>query len=70
MFVPPDSKAREEDGERDYSAEPCPLDKANICSKLTFWWVAPLLRRGSTRRLNEKDLYGISSDDEVQAVRL
>uniref|UniRef100_A0A8D1Z1N6 ABC transmembrane type-1 domain-containing protein n=1 Tax=Sus scrofa TaxID=9823 RepID=A0A8D1Z1N6_PIG len=40
-----------------------PLGDANICSRLLFWWLTPLLRVGYKRRLEEDDMYSVLPED-------
>ncbi|XP_020937746.1 multidrug resistance-associated protein 4-like isoform X2 [Sus scrofa] len=40
-----------------------PLGDANICSRLLFCWLTPLLRVGYKRRLEEDDMYSVLPED-------
>uniref|UniRef100_A0A8D1HDG4 ABC transmembrane type-1 domain-containing protein n=1 Tax=Sus scrofa TaxID=9823 RepID=A0A8D1HDG4_PIG len=40
-----------------------PLGDANICSRLLFCWLNPLLRVGYKRRLEEDDMYSVLPED-------
>ncbi|XP_047611778.1 ATP-binding cassette sub-family C member 4-like [Phacochoerus africanus] len=40
-----------------------PLGDANMCSRLLFWWLTPLLRVGYKRRLEEDDMYSVLPED-------
>lgn len=50
----------------DFTAKvPCknPYIKANVFSKLLFWWVIPLLRKGKHKDMELEDLYDPLVDD-------
>ncbi|XP_023819406.1 multidrug resistance-associated protein 4-like [Oryzias latipes] len=40
-----------------------PAATANIFSKLFFWWLNPLFRIGSKRRLDEDDIFEVLPED-------
>uniref|UniRef100_A0A8C2LHR1 ATP-binding cassette, sub-family C member 4 n=2 Tax=Cricetulus griseus TaxID=10029 RepID=A0A8C2LHR1_CRIGR len=43
--------------------KPNPLQDANLCSRLFFWWLNPLFKTGHTRRLEEDDMYSVLPED-------
>ncbi|XP_043334061.1 ATP-binding cassette sub-family C member 4-like isoform X4 [Cervus canadensis] len=46
--------------------KPNPLQKANLCSRLFFWWLNPLFKIGHKRKLEEDDLYSVLPEDRSQ----
>ncbi|XP_053420105.1 ATP-binding cassette sub-family C member 4-like isoform X7 [Nycticebus coucang] len=44
-------------------AKPNPLQNANFCSRLFFWWLNPLFKIGYKRRLEEDDMYSVLPED-------
>lgn len=38
-------------------AKPCPREKANLLSYMTFWWTLPILFKGAKKSLELDDLY-------------
>ena len=42
-----------------------PEESANIFSRLTFWWIDPLLLLGYQRVLEDADLYNLSKNDSA-----
>ncbi|XP_027446287.1 multidrug resistance-associated protein 4 isoform X3 [Zalophus californianus] len=43
--------------------KPNPLQNANLCSRVFFWWLNPLFRIGHKRRLEEDDMYSVLPED-------
>ncbi|XP_052777823.1 ATP-binding cassette sub-family C member 4-like [Mya arenaria] len=43
---------------------PNPILKANPISKLFFWWLNPLFRKGYARQLEVDDLYNVVAEDQ------
>nr|AAQ10411.1 ATP-binding cassette protein C4 [Rattus norvegicus] len=43
--------------------EPNPLQDANLCSRLFFWWLNPLFKAGHKRRLEEDDMFSVLPED-------
>ncbi|KAI5269184.1 Multidrug Resistance-Associated Protein 4 [Manis pentadactyla] len=43
--------------------KPNPLQHANLCSRVFFWWLNPLFKIGRTRRLEEDDMYSVLPED-------
>ncbi|XP_055398764.1 ATP-binding cassette sub-family C member 4-like [Bubalus kerabau] len=48
--------------------KPNPLQDANLCSRLVFWWINPLFKIGHKRRLEEDDMYSVLPEDRSQHV--
>ncbi|XP_060989324.1 ATP-binding cassette sub-family C member 4-like [Dama dama] len=46
--------------------KPNPLQDANFCSRLFFWWLNPLFKIGHKRRLEEDDMYSVLLEDRSQ----
>uniref|UniRef100_A0A8B9Y3L4 Multidrug resistance-associated protein 4 n=1 Tax=Bos mutus grunniens TaxID=30521 RepID=A0A8B9Y3L4_BOSMU len=46
--------------------KPNPLQDANLCSRLVFWWINPLFKIGHKRRLEEDDMYSVLPEDRSQ----
>ncbi|XP_066267905.1 ATP-binding cassette sub-family C member 4-like isoform X4 [Branchiostoma lanceolatum] len=46
--------------------KPNPIEKANVFSKLFFWWLNPLFYTGYKRRLDERDMYNVQYEDSSQ----
>ncbi|KAM9674301.1 ATP-binding cassette sub-family C member 4-like [Dama dama] len=46
--------------------KPNPLQNANLCSRLFFWWLNPLFKIGHERRLKENDMYSVLPEDRSQ----
>ncbi|XP_060989196.1 ATP-binding cassette sub-family C member 4-like [Dama dama] len=46
--------------------KPNPLQKANLCSRLFFWWLNPLFKIGHKRKLEEDDIYSVLPEDRSQ----
>nr|CAI9712211.1 unnamed protein product [Rangifer tarandus platyrhynchus] len=46
--------------------KPNPLQDANFCSRLFFWWLNPLFKIGHKRRLEEDDMYAVLPEDHSQ----
>uniref|UniRef100_A0A4W2DD05 Uncharacterized protein n=1 Tax=Bos indicus x Bos taurus TaxID=30522 RepID=A0A4W2DD05_BOBOX len=46
--------------------KPNPLQKANLCSRLFFWWLNPLFKIGHKWRLEEDDMYSVLPEDRSQ----
>ncbi|XP_043748473.1 ATP-binding cassette sub-family C member 4-like [Cervus elaphus] len=46
--------------------KPNPLQHANLCSRLVFWWLNPLFKIGHKRRLEEDDMYSVLPEDRSQ----
>ncbi|XP_019646601.1 PREDICTED: multidrug resistance-associated protein 4-like isoform X1 [Branchiostoma belcheri] len=46
--------------------KPNPIEKANVFSKLFFWWLNPLFYTGYKRRLEERDMYNVKYEDSSQ----
>ncbi|XP_005374166.1 PREDICTED: multidrug resistance-associated protein 4 isoform X2 [Chinchilla lanigera] len=44
-------------------AKPNPLQDANLCSRVFFWWLNPLFKTGHKRRLEEDDMYSVLPQD-------
>nr|KAF6427059.1 ATP binding cassette subfamily C member 4 [Rousettus aegyptiacus] len=43
--------------------KPNPLQSANLCSRVFFWWLNPLFKVGHKRRLEEDDMYSVLPED-------
>ncbi|XP_019299622.2 ATP-binding cassette sub-family C member 4 isoform X3 [Panthera pardus] len=43
--------------------KPNPLQDANLCSRVFFWWLNPLFKIGHKRRLEEDDMYSVLPED-------
>ncbi|XP_017288290.1 multidrug resistance-associated protein 4 [Kryptolebias marmoratus] len=43
-----------------------PAATANLVSKIFFWWLNPLFRIGSKRRLEEDDMYEVLTEDKSE----
>ncbi|XP_045152303.1 ATP-binding cassette sub-family C member 4 isoform X2 [Echinops telfairi] len=43
--------------------KPNPLQDANLCSRVFFWWLNPLFKIGHKRRLEEDDMYSLLPED-------
>ncbi|XP_066090519.1 ATP-binding cassette sub-family C member 4 [Saccopteryx bilineata] len=43
--------------------KPNPLQGANLCSRVFFWWLNPLFKIGQKRRLEEDDMYSVLPED-------
>ncbi|KAM6180104.1 ATP-binding cassette sub-family C member 4 isoform 2-T2 [Erethizon dorsatum] len=43
--------------------KPNPLQDANFCSRVFFWWLNPLFKIGHKRRLEEDDMYSVLPQD-------
>ncbi|XP_054442451.1 ATP-binding cassette sub-family C member 4 isoform X2 [Pteronotus mesoamericanus] len=43
--------------------KPNPLQGANLCSRVFFWWLNPLFKIGHKRRLEEDDMYSVLPED-------
>ncbi|XP_007472006.1 PREDICTED: multidrug resistance-associated protein 4-like isoform X1 [Lipotes vexillifer] len=43
--------------------KPNPLQDANLCSRVLFWWLNPLFQIGHKRRLEEDDMYPVLPED-------
>nr|XP_020038730.1 multidrug resistance-associated protein 4 isoform X4 [Castor canadensis] len=43
--------------------KPNPLQDANLCSRVFFWWLNPLFKIGHKRRLEEDDMYSVLPQD-------
>ncbi|XP_060250586.1 ATP-binding cassette sub-family C member 4-like isoform X9 [Ovis aries] len=50
----------------DPKVKPNPLQKANVCSCLFFWWLNPLFKIGHKRKLEEDDMYSVLPEDRSQ----
>ncbi|XP_052506052.1 ATP-binding cassette sub-family C member 4-like [Budorcas taxicolor] len=50
----------------DPKVKPNPLQKANLCSRLFFWWLNPLFKIGHKRKLEEDDMYPVLPEDRSQ----
>ncbi|XP_006832064.1 PREDICTED: multidrug resistance-associated protein 4 [Chrysochloris asiatica] len=48
--------------------KPNPLQGANLCSRVFFWWLNPLFKIGHKRRLEEDDMYSVLPEDRSQYV--
>ncbi|XP_060250613.1 ATP-binding cassette sub-family C member 4-like isoform X24 [Ovis aries] len=46
--------------------KPNPLQKANLCSRLFFWWLNPLFKIGHKRKLEANDMYSVLPEDRSQ----
>ncbi|KAI4581551.1 hypothetical protein MJG53_009994 [Ovis ammon polii x Ovis aries] len=46
--------------------KPNPLQKANFCSRLFFWWLNPLFKIGHKRKLEDDDMYSVLPEDRSQ----
>ncbi|XDB55930.1 hypothetical protein AB1E18_009393 [Capra hircus] len=46
--------------------KPNPLQDANLCSRLVFWWINPLFKIGHKRRLRKDDMYSVLPEDRCQ----
>ncbi|XP_072478211.1 ATP-binding cassette sub-family C member 4 isoform X1 [Notamacropus eugenii] len=47
-------------------AKPNPLQNANFCSRLFFWWLNPLFQIGHKRRLEEDDMFSVLPEDRSE----
>ncbi|KAJ4459649.1 Multidrug resistance-associated protein [Paratrimastix pyriformis] len=45
-----------------------PIEKANIISRLTFWWMTPLIALGFKRPLEPEDLYPLAEKDTATSL--
>uniref|UniRef100_A0A8C9CP31 ATP binding cassette subfamily C member 4 (PEL blood group) n=1 Tax=Phocoena sinus TaxID=42100 RepID=A0A8C9CP31_PHOSS len=43
--------------------KPNPLQDANLCSRVLFWWLNPLFKIGHKRKLEEDDMYSVLPED-------
>ncbi|KAJ1077361.1 hypothetical protein K5549_014428 [Capra hircus] len=50
----------------DPKVKPNPLQKANLCSRLFFWWLNPLFKIDHKRKLEANDLYSVLPEDHSQ----
>ncbi|KAI4581553.1 hypothetical protein MJG53_009996 [Ovis ammon polii x Ovis aries] len=50
----------------DQKVKPNPRQKANLCSRLFFWWLNPLFKIGHKRKLEEDDMYPVLPEDRSQ----
>ncbi|XP_046581519.1 ATP-binding cassette sub-family C member 4-like isoform X2 [Haliotis rubra] len=48
--------------------KPCPYDKANWLSRMTFWWISGLFRNGYKKDLDISDMYDVCQEDESSQV--
>ena len=48
---------------REKTNVPNPRDKTNPISKLLFWWIIPLFRKGYKRDLGLNDVYNVLRED-------
>ncbi|NXM55939.1 MRP4 protein, partial [Illadopsis cleaveri] len=46
--------------------KPNPLQDANLCSRLFFWWLNPLFIIGHKRKLEENDMYKVLPEDSSE----
>ncbi|XP_066427630.1 ATP-binding cassette sub-family C member 4 isoform X3 [Molothrus aeneus] len=46
--------------------KPNPLQDANLCSRLFFWWLNPLFITGHKRKLEEDDMYKVMPEDSSE----
>uniref|UniRef100_A0A8B9PGZ5 ATP binding cassette subfamily C member 4 n=1 Tax=Apteryx owenii TaxID=8824 RepID=A0A8B9PGZ5_APTOW len=46
--------------------KPNPLQDANLCSRLFFWWLNPLFITGHKRKLEEDDMYKVLPEDSSE----
>ncbi|CAN0562597.1 unnamed protein product, partial [Rangifer tarandus platyrhynchus] len=46
--------------------KPNPMQDANFCSRLFFWWLNPLFKIGHKRKLEEDDMYSVLPEDRSQ----
>uniref|UniRef100_A0A7M4G370 Multidrug resistance-associated protein 4 n=1 Tax=Crocodylus porosus TaxID=8502 RepID=A0A7M4G370_CROPO len=46
--------------------KPNPLQGANLCSRLFFWWLNPLFIIGHKRKLEEDDMYKVLPEDSSE----
>ncbi|XP_025056144.1 multidrug resistance-associated protein 4 isoform X5 [Alligator sinensis] len=46
--------------------KPNPLQGANLCSRLFFWWLNPLFIAGHKRKLEEDDMYKVLPEDSSE----
>ncbi|XP_046373552.2 ATP-binding cassette sub-family C member 4-like isoform X2 [Haliotis rufescens] len=46
----------------------CPYDKANWFSRMTFWWISGLFRKGYKKDLDISDVYDVCQEDEASQV--
>ncbi|XP_027711485.1 multidrug resistance-associated protein 4 [Vombatus ursinus] len=49
-------------------AKPNPLQNANLCSRIFFWWLNPLFQIGHKRRLEEDDMYSLLPEDRSKTL--
>uniref|UniRef100_A0A5F8HI53 Multidrug resistance-associated protein 4 n=1 Tax=Monodelphis domestica TaxID=13616 RepID=A0A5F8HI53_MONDO len=50
------------------NAKSNPLQNANLCSRIFFWWLNPLFRIGHQRRLEEDDMYSVLPEDRSKVL--
>ncbi|XP_053404593.1 ATP-binding cassette sub-family C member 4-like isoform X3 [Mercenaria mercenaria] len=43
---------------------PNPVIRANVISKLFFWWMNPLFKKGYARQLEVEDMYNVTVEDQ------
>ncbi|XP_065177497.1 multidrug resistance-associated protein 1-like [Sycon ciliatum] len=48
----------------DSDANPCPEQQATFLSRITFWWIYPLLKMGYKRPLKRDDLWSLNDYDK------
>ncbi|KAM9609982.1 ATP-binding cassette sub-family C member 4 isoform 6-T7 [Trichechus inunguis] len=48
------------------AVKPNPLQDANLCSRVFFWWLNPLFKIGHKRRLEEDDMYSVLPEDRSE----
>ncbi|XP_044525283.1 ATP-binding cassette sub-family C member 4 [Gracilinanus agilis] len=50
------------------NAKSNPLQNANLCSRIFFWWLNPLFQIGHQRRLEEDDMYSVLPEDRSEVL--
>ncbi|EGW32761.1 uncharacterized protein SPAPADRAFT_54783 [Spathaspora passalidarum NRRL Y-27907] len=48
--------------------DPYPVKKANIISRILFWWLGPVMHTGYRRTLQPEDLFYLTDDIKVQTM--
>ncbi|CAA6665913.1 unnamed protein product [Spirodela intermedia] len=55
-----------EDHKADSSGNVTLLSNAGFLSKMTFWWLNPLIKKGNEKALEEKDMPGLRREDRAE----
>ncbi|KAB1204956.1 ABC transporter C family member 10 [Morella rubra] len=56
--------------ESDSAAIVTPFAKAGIFSRITFWWVNPLMKRGREKNLEDEDIPKLRETDRAENCHL